>query len=83
MQNVKAAVRVIGHPSSDGLFLAFQHYQVREDPFAENSPGPRFYIRPFNPPALSRRVRWFGFQLEQGQQKPFPLARGKGLDLSK
>lgn len=83
MQNVNAAVRVIGHPGSDGLFLTFQQYQVREDPLAENTPGPSFYIRPFNPSALPIRIEWLRFQLEQGQQKLFPLTRGKGLDLSK
>ena len=83
MQNVNAAVRAIGHPGSDGLFLTFQHHQVREDPFTENERGPCVYIRPFNLPALPLRVRWFGFQLEQGQKKPIPFARGKGLDLSK
>ena len=68
---------------SEGLFLALQQHQVREHPFTENALGPSFDIRLLYPPAQPICMVWFGFQLEQGQHKPFPLACGQGLDLLK
>jgi len=43
--NQEAAVGVVVHPQSDGLFLTLQQYQVGEHPFTENALGPCFYVQ--------------------------------------
>ncbi len=65
---------------SNGLFLALQQHQVWEDPVTKNALGPRFDIRPSDTAAFRFHPGWLGFQLEEGQQEPFPLARGQGRD---
>ncbi len=79
--NQEATIGVIAHPGLDGFSLALQKHQIRRHPLVEDALSPCFDVRPYDPAALPFPRGRLLFQLERGQQEPFPLSRRQGLDV--